>query len=928
MKRTRKIKFNHFLIFVALAAVLVLMLLTASILYAKTKTFIDEKKDFIHSTRMNQIAYDVGKIFDGLYHIADNLKQNERLIAYIQNMQSNKLDPYQKFFLSKEIESYLYNIKKENSFVQHILVLTDNNQYSSNQKYVDYELVGRGKLVKRSGETSLVPPGKTGDFFEIGQPGGKAINGPALAMLDNHLYLASVLTDKSGQRYGTLFVVLDSTQFTEAVAGHEHIALLNKQMIEIFKGGTFNELKLGEMSDAITRTEDSGKIVRDNVSIRIKSIPFYELKLLYLEENSFHNKQLRLLAALIAGTFLLCTLMAFVSSRIISGKMLFPVRRLIQLLERYDVEKNMLNRYRPLKTQKLFLRDRFFLYFLITIMFPLTSFIVIYYWQSSAIMAGEIKRSYYTVYEKNANEIEHFLNQKEIIMARLAYDSIVQEDLQTLPPGGEARIAEIHKLVGDYRYLGSDKDTIRIFDRQFRLLYSNRLGLADELGPDYFSKLQASGSYFGYSVQTDEFGNHAVTLGIPVKHLSQLSETIGYITLSIDGIYLQNLYSSGKASENETFLVDWNHQVISHQNKDAVLRRFGAEDMAQGDGDYTVIDGKRQYVYATQLKHLPWTYVSVYDYSSVRNESLRLIYNDLYLVVIIFLLVLILSYVMAHLLLKPLSRLNALFMRFELEDVDYQFADEDAMIDEVDQLGRTFNAMIGRIEDLVDDAIIAEREKTRLEYEKRETQITALQAQINPHFLYNTLDTFIFMLEKNERAKAIEMVTSLSRLFRYITNKEQLLVPVKEELAYAKAYVHLMKYRYDHIVCNWHVDDAALECRTLKLILQPVIENAIHHGLRGRDSLRIDISIRAAGGSVLMSVSDDGAGIGERELAEIRSQLTGAGHHRIGIYNVNARIKLNYGDGYGLHIESGKGRGTTVSLVLPMETLRSADVFY
>ncbi|WP_158560824.1 sensor histidine kinase [Paenibacillus contaminans] len=919
MKRNRKIKFSRFLIIVALAVGLVLMLLTGSILYVKTKMFITEKKDFIHSTRMNQIAYDVGKIFDGLYHIADNLKHNERLISYIEDLQNDKLDPYRKYFLSKEIESYLYNIEKENAFVKHILVLTDNNQFSSNQKYVDYGLVGRDMLVKKNNETSLVPPGKTRDFFSAGEENGKTISDATLAMLDGSLYLANVLTDKNGKRYGTLFVVLDSTEFTEAVAGHEHIALINDRMIDIFKGGTFNELKLEDIGDAIERAGDSGKIVKNNINIRIKNIPFYQLKLLYLEENGFHNKQVRLIGTLIAGTFVLCIGMAFVSSRSISGKILFPVRRLILLLERYDIEKNPLNRFRgPGKSRKLYLRDRFFLYFLITIMLPLLSFIVIYYWQSSTIMANEIKRSYYTVYEKNANEIEHFLNQKEIIMTRLAFDSIVQSDLRMQPGGVKAGFKEIHKIVSEYRYLGSDKDTIRIFDRHFQLLYSNRVELPELDGKQIFDKMKSSGSFFGYSVETDDLGNHAVTLGIPVKNLSQISETIGYITLSIDGIYLRNLYANGKGGDNETFLVDWNQQIISHQNKDAILQKFDSEAIAPGEDGYTVVNGKKQYVYTTKLKHLPWTYVSVYDYSSVRNESLRLIYNDLYLVVIIFLLVLILSYVMAHLLLKPLNRLNLLFMRFELEDVDSHYADGEAMIDEVDQLGRTFNAMIGRIEDLIDEAMIADRERIRLQYEKRETQITALQAQINPHFLYNTLDTFIFMIEKDERAKAIEMVTSLSRLFRYITNKEQLLVPLKEEIAYAKSYVHLMKHRYEHIVCEWNIDDAALECRTLKLILQPVIENAIQHGSFGQDSLRIEVSIRAAGGFIELEVKDDGNGIGERELREIRDQLAGPTVQRIGIFNVNARMKLNYGESCGLQIESELGRGTTVRMIIPM----------
>lgn len=895
-------KFNNFLMLFSLVVVLVLMGLFGAILYTKTTHFISEKKEFIHNTRMNQIVHDVGKVFDGLYQISNNLNHNERLIRYIEDLKSDQYDPYQRFMLSKEIELYLYNIKKENRFVQNILVVTDRNQYSSDYKYIDFGLIGTNKWIKRRGEAELVPPGKTADYFVTSVEDAGKSGETAYSRLNRSMYLASHLTGHDGKRYGTLFVILDPSAFADAIAGHERFALLNSDMSYIFKGD---------------------QIQAKDGSIRMKDVPFHKLKVLYAEENGFHNKQSRLIGNLIIVTFILCIGMTFVASRLISGTLLFPVRKLIKLLEQYDPVRNKLNLYRvPGGTRKLILRDRFFIYFIVTILLPLTSFIIIFYWQSSSIMANEVKSSYYTLYQKNANEIEQFLNQKERIMARLAFDSIVHNALLSSPSVGRTEVEpEIHKLVDEYRHLGSDKDTIRIFDRNYNLLYSNRLGSANEFGSPYFNALKASGSYFGYLVETDEFGNHSVTLGIPIKHPVKLLETIGYVTLRIDSIYLQNLYANGLGNENETFLVDWNRQIISHPNKDAILKTFeGTADLSSLDGDYTVIDGKKVYVYTKKLKHLPWSYVSVYDFSSFRSEGMRLIYSDLYLIVIVFLLVALCSYTMAQRLLKPLNRLNLLFLQFELEDVDHRYADEDSMIDEVDQLSRTFNRMIEKIDDLLDEAMIANREKLRLEFEKRETQITALQAQINPHFLYNTLDTLIFMLEKNERDKAIGMVTALSRLFRYITSKDNPLVPLRDEINYARSYVELMKVRYDHIEFRWELDEACMAYKSVKFILQPIIENAIQHGRRGHDEqLQIVISAQAKddGNVIELAVTDNGKGISGEELDELKRQLGAQSGRKIGIYNVDSRLKLHYGEEYGIRIQSEYGIGTRVTIPLP-----------
>jgi sensor histidine kinase YesM len=229
--------------------------------------------------------------------------------------------------------------------------------------------------------------------------------------------------------------------------------------------------------------------------------------------------------------------------------------------------------------------------------------------------------------------------------------------------------------------------------------------------------------------------------------------------------------------------------------------------------------------------------------------------------------------------------------------------------------------MMVRMEELIHETLLTNQERIQLKYEKRELQLNALQSQINPHFLYNTLDNLIYLVEANETDKATEMIASLSRFFRFITNRGQFMITLRDELVYTKTYIKIMSCRFDNFECMWDVDENVLNNKTVKLILQPVIENAIHHGARKtKDMVTIHISCKLIEDEIHIVVQDNAAGIGEEELTTIKRHLAFVSLGKAGIYNVNGRIRLHFGENYGLDIESEQGKGTKVTLVLPAVT--------
>ena len=200
----------------------------------------------------------------------------------------------------------------------------------------------------------------------------------------------------------------------------------------------------------------------------------------------------------------------------------------------------------------------------------------------------------------------------------------------------------------------------------------------------------------------------------------------------------------------------------------------------------------------------------------------------------------------------------------------------------------------------------------------RKTELKALQAQINPHFLYNTLDAIAWMCEAGRNEDAVEMVNALARLFRISISRGHELIPIEKELQHAQSYLHIQNFRYkNQFRYQFDVDEACLSYYCNKITLQPIIENAIYHGMdRMVDEGMIRISIHQSEDKIIFTVEDNGVGM-EPEQIEVIFRRKPDGKSGIGIKNVNDRLKIWFGDAYGITIESVPDEGTKVTVRMP-----------
>lgn len=322
--------------------------------------------------------------------------------------------------------------------------------------------------------------------------------------------------------------------------------------------------------------------------------------------------------------------------------------------------------------------------------------------------------------------------------------------------------------------------------------------------------------------------------------------------------------------------------------------------------------GEKYLVTRTDMKTTGWTLVSMVPYKSVMAETMA-ISGVMILAVVITLIVtmLLLNRILTGVV-KPLKKLEKYMVQVNPDNMDQRM--EILTDDEIGHLSMKFNQMMDRIRNLKEQ-VIEEQE------DKRKYELQALQAQINPHFLYNTLDSIIWMAETND-SNIVAMTEALAKLFRISLNKGNEEISLERELEHVKNYLIIQSMRYaDKFTYEISAEPGVERCRTIKLILQPIVENCIYHGIKKkRGTGKITIRAYRREQNLIIEVSDDGCGMPEEICRKILSDeiesenISGSG---IGVKNVNERIQLRFGKKYGLSYSSEEGVGTTVTYVLP-----------
>jgi len=338
-------------------------------------------------------------------------------------------------------------------------------------------------------------------------------------------------------------------------------------------------------------------------------------------------------------------------------------------------------------------------------------------------------------------------------------------------------------------------------------------------------------------------------------------------------------------------------------------------DQASGMFAKQVNGRSLQFIYLTS-PFTNWTTVGVFPKNESAAEARQIQFYVVSFVFLICLMGITASLYVSHTISRPIQQLKAFMHKAESGDLTVRHT--GSRTDEIGMLGKSFNTMLVQLRKLLELTELQERQK-------REAELKSLQAHIKPHFLYNTLDTIHWLARKKGADDVAEVVEALSRLFRIGLSRGNERIPLADEMAHIRSYLQIQKTRYrDKLNYQIEMDPDTEHLEVLKIMLQPFVENAIYHGLKQRRGPgNIWISARLAEQALVLTVADDGIGIAEDQLSALQEQLASdirgqTNFSGYGIMNVLARVKLTFGEPYGVLIDSERGRGTTVTIMHPI----------
>ena len=374
--------------------------------------------------------------------------------------------------------------------------------------------------------------------------------------------------------------------------------------------------------------------------------------------------------------------------------------------------------------------------------------------------------------------------------------------------------------------------------------------------------------------------------------------------------------SVGVGRQGYCFITDKNGIIVYHPQQQMLFSGIKTENSELLDGKPDGVLNGTDIIYGLKTtENGEWRTVAVTYTGELKAERrtqiiISVAITFLSCAVILFAVLIVYSNIVN----KPVKSLIKEIRRFEKEADGFMFNGGAETVTELKVISESFRHMTVKISELMDRV---RREETEL----RKTELKALQAQINPHFLYNTLDSIQWMCEQGRTEDAAKMVSSLARLFRISISRGHELITIRDELRHAESYLVIQSYRYkDQFTYCFDVDPTLENCLCNKITVQPLIENAIYHGLdRSVDEGEIKITVKKAPddeNDILITVSDNGIGMTKEQCLSIlkkeRSDSSG-----IGVKNVNDRLKIYFGEKYGLSIESELDVGTTVTVRIP-----------
>ncbi len=490
----------------------------------------------------------------------------------------------------------------------------------------------------------------------------------------------------------------------------------------------------------------------------------------------------------------------------------------------------------------------------------------------------------------------------------------------------------LRRVEGSIYFLNNIKNganTVYLFDRYGHSYFATKSGgVRSDLQSVYEEWKQLAYDAHGYPVLvstqevSDTKAGSRYVFTIVREIIDTNFESLGLIAVDANIVVIENIVKDlDKATHGTTLIVDDTGRVVFDSEKKYLAQNMDPSEMllmASGEEGsfHTEVDGEPVLSIYRQSRNTGWKIFITIPEKELMGDALRIRGFTLVSAIAIIVFALLISLIFTFALTKPLRSLVRLMKVVQTGNLDVTFPVRRR--DEIGLVGSAFNRMILRVKSLIDDVYLASQRKN-------EAELEALQNQINPHFIYNTLESIRMTAVINDDTEVSDMTQLLGKLLRYGIGTGTETVPLSKELEHLEIYLHLLNYRYGNKFLLQHAYGTAdLKMPVMKLLFQPIVENAVYHGMdESKPSMIITLTYEEQGTDHIFTVKDDGAGMSEQTLQRLRQRLNDPkpsreqGDRGIGLRNVHERLKLLFGQGYGISIYSKIGEGTEVIVRFP-----------
>ncbi|WP_155699803.1 sensor histidine kinase [Paenibacillus psychroresistens] len=577
------------------------------------------------------------------------------------------------------------------------------------------------------------------------------------------------------------------------------------------------------------------------------------------------------------------------------------------------------------------MEKRLILVFILLVIIPITSISYVSYKNyDKTIQSNAIEYVTELSSQLISNLDDYILDMNTIAMIPL-YSSWPSMDLQGLLEDPNIDL-EKERQMDDYIQLLSNfkggTDSIYIFDNYGHIFFKkNNEGLRKDINQRFpeWQKLTRSSDGQSLLISTQEVSStnnakYVFSIIQDIKNTTTM-ESVGTIVIDANvKVIEKEVRGLDAVTKGKTLIIDKFNNVIFDSGKQLLTQNLTGDPVIQqaiGDnGSFTIaINGEEFICSYLKSQKTAWkmiVYIPIHDLTKKASAT-----KDFAFIAtsVIFVLALFISVYLVIAMTNPLRKLTKLMEKVQKGDWDVRF--HVKYKDEAGVLGSSFNRMIKRIKELIEEIHLTNMRKRIAETE-------ALQSQINPHFIYNTLETIRMSALLNDDMEVSEMIYVLGNMMSYSINRGNELVALRDEIEHLHNYMLLQNYRFDNkFEFKVEIPEEAYHFPMIKLIFQPIVENAIFHGLeKQKGSCLIIILVKVEAEEIVFMITDNGIGMNEAELLRLRQQIDKDQYdlfskHKIGLRNVHQRIKLHYNSSNGLVINSQLKVGTTVTFSLP-----------